>query len=858
MRLKERVNDQVIVFGNIQRLGKGKVALINPTHKNTIGRYFFVVLLLLFMTLLGSCQQQSTIGKQPIARKGILDLRQWNFEEQGIIPLDGEWSFYWSELLDPEDFGDEELPSFTGFINIPERWDVYETESGTLPGSGYATFRLHIKIKPTGKPFAIKILDMSSSYKMWINQKVVATNGIVGKNKATSKPQYLPLVTDFPIDTENNYITLQVSNFSHKKGGIWLPIEFGTKNDIQQKRIRNLAFELVLFGSLMVMSFYHFGLFVLRRTDRFTLYFALVCLIVAVRTVVVGERFFIWMFPDFNWEIFQKAEYLSLYLAVPSFYFFVSSLYSEISQRIGKLLLGFSILISLFALVTPVIIHSHAIIYYHLMMAVLGFYIPYALIKTITNRREGAILVSVGIIILSTSVFYEILSENQIIQTINLSSIGLFLFVFIQSVMLAIRFSKAFTTSEILSEELETKVEERTRGLKLAHEEIVDANKKLKETQRQLVQSQKMEAMGTLAGGIAHEFNNILGTIIGYSEMLVSEVKSGSILREGLKAIVESGNRAADLVRQILTFSRADSQELTPMIIQSEIGDILNVIRKTIPESISVEINLQENCSPIMSNKTQISQVLLNLCTNAVDAMRLHGGIITIELTEKRLTKDQLPSGFNPGTFLELSIKDTGMGMTEEVKNRIFDPFYTTKDVNEGTGLGLSIVHGIVKSHSGFIDVESFPNKGSKISVYFPVTENKILQIQEKTNIPKQGKGHILIVEDEKDLLNLYRVMLQKLGYKSTVFFDGIAALESFKSQPNQYDLVFTDQMMPKLTGFDMSLEMLRIRPEIPIIIATGHSPSVDEHEAKKFGIKYFMTKPVRLSELSQKISELI
>ncbi len=821
-------------------------------------RHPYVVLLLCLLLLI-SCQRQGVPGQRPSARNGILDLRQWNFQKDGTIPLNGEWSFYWQTLLEPDDFLSKEPPGFTGFIKLPGRWNGYETKNGEIPGSGYATFRLHIIANPGNEPFALKILDMATSYKLWINNRLVSSNGKVGTNSQDSKPQFLPNVSSFSTESEDIYLTLQVSNFRHRKGGVWEPIEFGSESDIRNKRTGNLAFELFLVGSLMVMSFYHFGLFVLRRSDRSTIYFSLVCFLVAVRTLLVGERFFIWLFPDFNWEVFQKIEYMSYYVSIPFFYLFVSSLFSESSRRVGSFLVVISILFCVFTLVTPAIIFSHGMLVYQMMMVMFCFYAPYILTKAIINKKDGALLVTVGLLVLLATVFYEVLATNEIVYDINLSPFGLFIFIFVQSVMLSIRFSKAFTMSEILSEELEDKVEERTMGLQKAHEEIVAANNKLKETQNQLVQSQKMEAMGTLAGGIAHEFNNILGTIIGYAEMLVNEVHSNGILKDGLIAITQSGNRAADLVRQILTFSRLDSQEQTSMIIQSSIEDMLRVIRTTLPESIRLEMSIQHNCKPIMANKTQISQILLNLCANAVHAMKPEGGVLDVGLMEKLLQKENLPEGFNAGYYLELSVHDTGVGMTEEVKNRIFDPFYTTKDVSEGTGLGLSIVHGIVKSHFGFINVDSIPGKGTKFSVFFPVTkEEATLSSAEDEEKPKKGKGHILIVEDEKDLLNLYKVMLKKLGYQSSIFFDGTEALENFKAQPDQYDLVFTDQMMPKLTGFDMSQEMLKIRPEIPIIIATGHSPTVSLEEAKKAGIKHFMTKPIRFSTLSHKISELI
>ncbi len=814
---------------------------------------------MLCLMSLVSCQQQSLLGFRPLAENGVLDLRQWDFQKDGVIPLNGQWTFYWQELLEPSDFEkEEEPPGFIGMLTVPGRWDGYESNRGTLPGSGYATLRLQIRVGSTSEPFALKIPDMATSYKMWINDRIVSVNGSVGKSRETSAPQFLPKVVSFSADSEDLIVTLQVSNFRHKKGGVWLPIEFGSESEIWKKRIANIAFELFLVGSMLVMAFYHFGLFILRRSDRSTIFFSLVCLFVATRTLVVGERFLIWLIPGFNWEIFQKIEYLSFYLGVPCFYLFISSLYTEFSRRVGIIITSVSLLFSLFTLVTPVILFSYGILYYQVIMLLLCLYIPFVLIRTIINKREGAILVSIGVIILSFTVLYEILAENEIIYNLSLSSIGIFIFIFVQSVMLSIRFSKAFTISEMLSEELEDKVEQRTAGLKKAHEEIVIANEKLKETQHQLVQSQKMEAMGTLAGGIAHEFNNILGTILGYSEMLSNEAQADSMVKEGLYAITQSGNRAVDLVRQILTFSRSDSMELSPMMIQSSIKDMLKVIGTTLPESMNMTISIQENCKPIMANKTQVSQVLLNLCSNAVDAMRNEGGVLNVELKEKTLDQKELPEGFKAGLYLELRVSDSGIGMTDKIKDRIFDPFYTTKEIDQGTGLGLSIVHGIVQSHSGFIKVDTSPGKGTKFSTLFPVTNAIPIDTPTIDEKPKKGKGHILIVEDEKDLLNLYRVMLQKQGYQSSIFNNGIEALEEFKARPDMYDLVFTDQMMPKLTGFDLSREILKIRPEIPIIIATGHSPTVSFEEAKKAGIKDFMTKPVRFSVLSNKIAELI
>jgi PAS domain S-box-containing protein len=433
-------------------------------------RFFVATFFVICIFFLFSCEFPINGKARPTAEKGVLDLRDWDFEKDGNVNLDGEWSFYWNQLLEPPDFKPGQTPDSINFINLPRRWNDVILNGKKLPGQGYATFRLQIKVNPQDKHFALKTLDMATSYKMWANNNLLLSNGRVGKTRQTSTAQFLPKVTTLSKDSTDYYLTLQVSNFSHKKGGVWEPINFGLESKIRNSRIQNMAFEIFLVGSLLIMALYHLSLFILRTKDLSTLYLSFMCFLVSIRTFLVDERFLIWLFPKFNWEWSQKIEYLSFYLAVPASYLFLSSLFSEFSKKIGRIISLLSILASVFTLATPVIIFSYAMVYYQWMLVILCVYVPYVLIRAILKKREGAGLIIIGIAVLAVSVFFEILAENELVFDINLTPLGLFFFILIQAIIISIRYSKAFSLTEALSDNLEEQVERKTTEISMLYQ----------------------------------------------------------------------------------------------------------------------------------------------------------------------------------------------------------------------------------------------------------------------------------------------------------------------------------------------------------------------------------------------------
>jgi len=382
-----------------------------------------------------------------------------------------------------------------------------------------------------------------------------------------------------------------------------------------------------------------------------------------------------------------------------------------------------------------------------------------------------------------------------------------------------------------------------------------------KKLEDQLRQSQKLEAIGTLASGIAHDFNNILTALIGYSEMAMSELhteadKAQSDLQEVLKA----GERARALVDQILTFSRQGEQERKPLQIQHVVKEALKLLRASLPTTIEIRQNIDETCGTILADPTQIHQVIMNLCTNAYQAMRDHGGILGVTLKQEEISEEYAERflDIGPGRYLKLEIDDTGSGIQPAIIEKIFEPYFTTKKKGEGTGLGLSVVHGIVKSHDGHISVYSEPGKGTTFKIYFPLYENAStagnnLNKKTGTELP-HGTERILVVDDEKAIVDLNSRILTKLGYQVTAVTSSNEALQLFTRQPDAFDLVITDMTMPIMTGFDLTRELLAMRADIPIILCTGFSETVNEQSAKDAGIKEYLMKPVERKNLAMAI----
>lgn len=382
----------------------------------------------------------------------------------------------------------------------------------------------------------------------------------------------------------------------------------------------------------------------------------------------------------------------------------------------------------------------------------------------------------------------------------------------------------------------------------------------------QLRRAQRMEAIGTLAGGIAHDFNNTLASVITCTEMALEESPEGSTLRELLDVVLKSGLRGKNLVKQILTFSRQGEQKRQEVPVDLVVSECLKLLRATLVPSIEIRLHIDKNIGSVFADPTQIQQIVMNLCTNAVHAMRGQAhGELDIWLDNVEIDRLSVAKCVNlpPGNYLCLTVRDNGHGMDEKTIDRIFDPFFSTKGQSEGTGLGLSVIHGIVSNHGGAITVESKPDQGSQFKVYLPSLDKSTnVTIDAPPIAIMSGAECILLVDDEEDLVFGTERMLKQLGYKVISRTDPLVALQLFSSEPAQFDLIITDQAMPHMNGTELARELTRIRPDIPVILCTGYdtissSDTDDMGEIAEF-ISELALKPLIRGEIASMIRRVL
>lgn len=407
----------------------------------------------------------------------------------------------------------------------------------------------------------------------------------------------------------------------------------------------------------------------------------------------------------------------------------------------------------------------------------------------------------------------------------------------------------------------EQRVKERTEELQRAYDRLLVEMKQREQAEEQLRQSQKMEAIGTLAGGIAHDFNNMLAVILGNAELALDEIgQSNDGVGHEIEQIVKASKRAKELVRHILAFSRKSQGQRKPLKVTPLVKETAKLLRASVPSTIDINVDSSTEADIIVADPSQIQQVLMNLSTNAAYAMNKDGGILTIGVSDATFGEEhpRPDSDMQPGRYVVLTVRDTGTGIPENIRNRMFDPFFTTKEPSQGTGMGLAVVFGIAKSHGGAVTVESEVGKGSTFRVFFPLYEGAAQEEPAKEVSLPRGTEKVLVVDDEPSVVEVAAATLRRLDYQVTTAGSGPEGWKKFKDRPQEFDLVITDHVMPEMTGIRLAEKMLEVRSDLPIILFTGYSEAVSAEQAKARGIGEFLIKPIVARELAETVRRVL
>ena len=549
--------------------------------------------------------------------------------------------------------------------------------------------------------------------------------------------------------------------------------------------------------------------------------------------------------------------------------------YSRHFRKYWQIVIACIMYITGFGIIIMIVIGSKIGDYTYYAGLILIFIIGYSFIRArfiYASLAGWSIVVSYEIasIWMSNIPVATLISNNYFFISANF--IGM-----VTSYFMELSSRKEFYTRKLLEQEkenvknanneLEKRVQERTRQLSDANIELtqeIEIRRKYEreraELEKQLFHLQKMETIGTLAGGIAHDFNNILTPILGYTDMALEELPEESNLRFDMEQINRAALRGKDLVQQILTFSREVDFEKKPIQLQPIISEVLNLLKASFPPGIIIKKNLDTSVGTVLADPTHIHQIIMNLCTNASHAMKETGGILEVgldALTVNPKMADKIPN-LKKGDYIRLTIADTGYGMDQKTKERIFEPFFTRKEVGSGTGLGLSVVHGIINNYGGAITVDSTPGEGTTFTIFLPKYGLSTISSDKMNKKLVRGDEHILFVDDEQEITYMGKKMLENLGYKVTIKSDSMAALEEFLNNADIYSLVVTDQNMPQMKGTEMISKMKDVVPDLKVIIITGYADNLSEKEIARYGISEVILKPMVLDDFSKTIRKVL
>lgn len=805
--------------------------------------------------LIASCTKRYSGREQPGAVKGVMDLRDWDFNRDGPVNLSGEWVFVWNRLLHPTDVTAHGHP--VEYMTVPGIWNGRFVSGQSLPGYGCASYCLKVLLPcradaAEGEKLGLKVQDLGTAYSLYINGLPAGAGGVVGESPEKASPGYWPDVAEASPGSGDMDIVLYVSNYHHRKGGVWETISLGPLPVLRDMREKNLARDFFLFGSIFLMGAYHLVLFSLRTKDRSYLFFGVFCMLIALRVLVTGEYYAVRMAPWIKWEFILKMEYLSFYAGVPAFFLFVHSMFpAEFSRKILAGIAAAGFFFCCIVICSSSGCYSHTMRSYQGLTAAICLYGLFVLITAVGRKREDALPFMSGFIIMFAAVINDFLHNNMIIQTGYLVPCGLVVFIVLQAFLLSRRFSRTLCAVEHLTVELERK------------------NRKLMD----------MDAMrDDFLATVSHELRTPLNGIMGIAETMV-DGQSGMLSLESkfnLGLVIASARRLAALVNDLLDFARLKSCDIIlnrgPVDIKA-LGDIVMAfVRPLVGSKNLALINAVEAGVPhVFADENRVQQVLYNLVGNAVK-FTPSGSVVL----------GSRPSGRKG--WIEVTVSDTGIGIHPEKRAGIFtydeEAGGGRPGSQGGAGIGLSIARKLVELHGGAIWAGEAHGGGSAFTFTLPLWQEgndrkntgdvtlKDAAVPDFRSLPGHSArntapeardgGRILVVDDDIVNLQVMRNHLSGEGFFVDVAPNGTAALD--KIRQGSHDLMLLDLMMPGMSGLEFCAEVRKrfSLVELPVIILTARYGISGLIAGFESGANDYLTKPIRREELLARVRTLV
>lgn len=777
--------------------------------------------------------------KQVKAENGVLDLTNWNFEKDGVAALDGQWEFYWNNLLTYNDF-------YSGsnnnkeYVKVPSVWNKYSIDGKMLPEDGYATYRLKVRTNDSNSLKGLKILSMSTAYKLMINDELIAENGVVGKDKLSTISEFTPKTVSFKNTSKDFDIIIQVSNYEYSRGGVWHSIYIGKDQQIRVMKQKIDTQGIFIVGALIMIGAYHIAIFALQKRNKSALYFAVGIFIIAIRIPVTGEYFISYFIPNLSINLLVFIEYMTMYCGVMVWTVFVQDLYpEESSKKVIRDIIIIGILCCLFTILAPMKVYTRYLIVYEVLLASALIYTLLVILIAAIRKKEDAILLFIG----SANVVFVCITDTlyqwNTIHSMYGGRFGYaaFILTFIQAYILAEKFSKSFDEVEALSNKL------------------ISLNK-LKDE---------------FLANTSHELRTPLNGIIGITESLIqgAEGELNEKQKQNLDIVVSSGRRLSNLINDILDVSRLKNKDIKIYPKNIALDNCVKPVIKLFKHAYATKpiefiCKIPEKFPYIYADEDRFIQILFNILGNAVKFTE--SGYISVSAEEKN-------------NEIEIVIEDTGIGIP---KSKIKDIWNSFEQVDAsitrkygGVGLGLYITKYLIELQGGKIWVESEQGRGSKFIFTLPMCyenscenieitdiQNLTQRIQINNNVEyvcEQNGDEVLVVDDDNTNLQVIFNILKLEGYSVTAVSNPIKAINILKNKHN-ISLVILDVMMPEVSGYEICQ---RIREkwtsfELPVIMLTAKNQQADVVLGFKFGANDFLPKPFETEELKSRVKTLI